>query len=193
LYHYLLKVSSISALLLLSLPIFAATVIVASVLPVSDYTRITIESDQPIKHSMLILKNPDRVVLDLKNVPINQSLKALASKVLPNDFYIKKVRVANYKQGITRIVVDLKAEAKPKLSIYMPAGDYQHRLALDIYPAQETMMTQEENQEIATTGEAQADTSNSSESKSSGAKIILETKPALESDEDVELPADEQF
>lgn len=185
--NHLIKTLFLSLLLLANMPVFAATVIAAGVLPVSEYTRITIESDQPITHSMLILKNPDRVVLDLKNVPINQSLKALARKVLPDDFYIKKLRVANFKQGVTRMVVDLKAEAKPKLSIYKPAGGYQYRLALDIYPEQETL-AQEENQEVATAGEVIADTGKSGESNSSGAKIILETKPALELEDEVDTP-----
>jgi N-acetylmuramoyl-L-alanine amidase len=162
----------------------AATVIAAGVLPVSDYTRITIESDLAIAHSMLILKNPDRVVLDLKNVPINQSLKALTSKVLPDDFYIKKVRVANFKQGVTRMVVDLKAEAKPKLSVYKPAGDYQYRLALDIYPAQNDLATSDEN--VAT----EAPKLEAPSAKSSGAKIVLDIKPALELEDAADTSVD---
>lgn len=172
----------INVILLANLPVFAANVVTASVLPVSEYTRITIESDQVIAHSMLVLTSPDRVVLDLKNVPINQPLKALASRVLPDDFYIKKVRVANFKQGITRIVVDLKTTAKPKLSIYKPAGDYQYRLALDIYPKQENLIADEENQEKIPL--------DPSESKSSGAKIIIETKPALELEENIDASVD---
>lgn len=157
------------------MPVFAATVITASVLPVSEYTRITIESDQVIAHSMLTLKNPDRVVLDLKNISINQSLKALASKVLPDDFYIKKVRVANFKQGVTRIVVDLKAEAKPKLSIYQPAGGYQHRLALDIYPVEIHV----EAAESVTISEAASADANPNSSNSDGAGIVLVPNPVF--------------
>jgi N-acetylmuramoyl-L-alanine amidase len=178
LYFNLVKVLFISVILLANLPVFAANVVTASVLPVSEYTRITIESDQVIAHSMLVLTSPDRVVLDLKNAPINQPLKALASRVLPDDFYIKKVRVANFKQGITRIVVDLKTTAKPKLSIYKPAGDYQYRLALDIYPAQNDMLAGDES--VAT----EATKLEVPSTKSSGAKIILDIKPAIEDDED---------
>jgi N-acetylmuramoyl-L-alanine amidase len=181
-----------SALLLTNLAVHAATVIAASVLPVSEYTRITIESDQAIVHSMLILKNPSRVVLDLKNSPINQSLKALANKALPADSYIKQVRVAKFKQGITRIVVDLKTDATPKLSIYKPASGYQHRLALDIYPLQETLNAGDGTQENTALSEARDDAkvsdSNASNSNSSGAKIILETRPALEFDDYESVP-----
>ena len=37
-----------------SAPIHAATVIAASVHPVSEYTRITIETDQPIKYALTL-------------------------------------------------------------------------------------------------------------------------------------------
>jgi N-acetylmuramoyl-L-alanine amidase len=176
--NHLFKTLFVSLLLLANRSVFAATVITASVLPVSEYTRITFESDQAIAHSMLILKNPDRVVLDLKNASINQSLRALASKVLPDDFYIKKLRVANFKQGVTRIVVDLKSEAKPKLSSYKPAGGYQHRLALDIYPVK----IQNDADESVAASEIDAPDVNSNSSNSDGAGIVLEPNPVLEPD-----------
>jgi N-acetylmuramoyl-L-alanine amidase len=172
---------------------YGATVIAASALPVSEYTRITIETDQAAAHSMIVLKNPDRVVLDLKNTPINQSLKALTTKILPDDFYIKQIRVANFKQGVTRIVVDLKAEAKPKLSVYKPTGDYQHRLALDIYPMQNAMTGQDENgkgSSEAFINDNSVKNTNAGDSKSSGAKIILEPESEMEPDAEMDMPAD---
>jgi len=185
---FLIKILLAGALLQSNMSSYGATVIAASVLPLSTYTRITIESDQVISRSILVLKNPDRVVLDLKNTPINQSLKSLIDKVLPEDFYIKQVRVANFKQGVTRIVVDLKAEAKPKLSVYQPAGEYQHRLALDIYPMQDAIKTDEVND----VSEAPAENkktkhATTSSSGSSGAKIILDTEPAYEPEDDLDL------
>ncbi len=171
-----------SAFLLANLSSYAATVIAASVLPVSEYTRITFESDQVIPHAMLVLKNPDRVVLDLKNVSINQSLKALANKVLPEDFYIKKVRVANFKQGVTRIVVDLKTAAAPKLSIYKPAGGYQHRLALDIYPVK----AEEVGAASVTNNEAPILDTSTENSHSNGTGIVFEPNPVFEPE--MELP-----
>ncbi|MEQ1598613.1 MAG: AMIN domain-containing protein [Methylotenera sp.] len=173
--NFFAKFLFVSAFSLANISSYAATVIAASVLPVSEYTRITIESDQAIVHAMLILKKPDRVVLDLKNVAINQSLKALTSNVLPEDFYIKKVRVANFKQGVTRVVVDLKTAAAPKLSTYKPAGGYQHRLALDIYPVK----AEEIGVESAPSNEApMLDAKESSSSNGTG--IVLERNPVFE-------------
>lgn len=176
---FLVKTLLACILLLTHVSIYGATVISSSVLPVSEYTRITIESDQAIVHSMLILKNPNRIVLDLKNTPINQSLKALVSKTLPDNFYIKQLRVASFKQGVTRIVVDLNAQARPSLTAYQPVGEYKHRLALDIYPMQDAPITQENAQETVSDGPA-GNIGVNDDSKSSGAKIILEPGPIYE-------------
>lgn len=103
--------------------------------PAEDYTRITLESNQPINHKLVSLKNPDRLVLDLENVELNAKLKELADKIQANDPYIKQVRVANFKPDVVRLVIEIKqADVNPKIFALKPAGDYQNRLVIDIYP-----------------------------------------------------------
>jgi N-acetylmuramoyl-L-alanine amidase len=128
--------------LLLAATANAAPLSIASarVWPGADYTRITFESAKPVAHTMTVLSNPDRVVLDLENVELNATLKSLADKVQGGDLYIKNVRAANFKPGIVRLVIDLKAEVKPSLFALKPAGEYKHRLVLDIYPKQDPLM-----------------------------------------------------
>lgn len=120
----------------------AANIVVsaARVWPAADYTRITLESAKPITYTMLTLKDPDRLVLDLENVELGATLKALTDKILSSDPYIKQVRVANFKPGVVRLVVDLKSEVKPSLFALPPAGEYKHRLVLDVYPPQDPLM-----------------------------------------------------
>ena len=108
--------------------------------PAQDYTRIAFESSVVIKHQMLVLKNPDRLVLDLEGVALDASLKSLADKVLSSDPYIKQVRLAQFKANVVRIAIDLKGEVKPNVFALQPAGDYKHRLVLDIYPLLDTLM-----------------------------------------------------
>ena len=170
----------------------AATVIAVSVLPVGEYTRITIESDQAIDYSLLTLKKPDRIVLDLKDAQNANIIKTLSAKALPNDSYIKQIRVAKFQQNTTRVVIDLRVNATPKLTEYQPSGDYQHRLALDIFPI-DTLENDSESsekssyQEGADKNKSEPETSNTN---SSGAKIILDTLPAIEPDEDLDSSPD---
>jgi N-acetylmuramoyl-L-alanine amidase len=104
--------------------------------PAQDYTRITLESTAPIAHELLLLKNPDRIVLDLENVAATSVLDELTAKIGTGDPYIKAVRVGRFKPTVTRLVFDLKAEAKPQVFILKPIADYGHRLVLDVYPMQ---------------------------------------------------------
>ncbi|MEK7835977.1 MAG: N-acetylmuramoyl-L-alanine amidase, partial [Pseudomonadota bacterium] len=104
--------------------------------PAQDYTRITLESAAPIEHQVMLLKNPDRLVLDLANVAATAALEALAGQVSASDPYVKAIRVGRFKPGVVRLVFDLKEEAKPEVFTLRPVADYGHRLVLDIYPAQ---------------------------------------------------------
>lgn len=116
------------------------TVTATRVWPAQDYTRITVEASKQIAYKMTLLKNPERVVIDIEKVDITPALKSLSDKVLDSDPYIAQVRVARYKPNIVRMVVDLKTEAKPSVFALSPAGSYQHRLVLDIYPAKDPLM-----------------------------------------------------
>jgi N-acetylmuramoyl-L-alanine amidase len=136
-FHALLQslLSSI-ALLLTGLPVWAADTAVSStrVWPAPDYTRVTIESQQPIRHKLFNLENPDRLVLDLEDVALNAALTDIAGKISIEDPYIKGVRAGRFKPGTIRLVFDLKAKVKPEAFALAPIAGYGHRLVLDIYP-----------------------------------------------------------
>lgn len=102
--------------------------------PAQDYTRITIEADRPIRHELLLVKNPDRLVLDLDGVDFASVQREIANKILPGDPYIGQMRAGRYKPGVVRLVLDLKAEVRPQIFMLDPVGDYGYRLVLDVYP-----------------------------------------------------------
>ncbi len=102
--------------------------------PAQDYTRITIEASQPIRHELLLVKNPDRLVLDLEGVDFDSVQREISGKILPSDPYIGQMRAGRYKPGVVRVVLDLKTEVKPQIFTLEPVGDYGHRLVLDVYP-----------------------------------------------------------
>ncbi len=102
--------------------------------PAQDYTRLTLESKNPIRHELLIVKNPERLVLDLEDVNVASVQQALSGKLLATDPYIANLRAARYKPGVARVVLDLKAEVKPQIFVLKPVGEYGHRLVLDLFP-----------------------------------------------------------
>ena len=104
--------------------------------PSLDYTRITLESRQPIRHSLLVVKDPERLVLDLQDVEYASIQQQIADKVLGSDPYIANLRAGRYMPGVVRLVLDLKQEVKPQIFVLKPVGEYGHRLVLDLYPVE---------------------------------------------------------
>ncbi len=114
---------------------FAADRIVSSrVWPAQEYTRVTLESPRPIRHQFFFVNSPERLVVDLEGVELDDELKGLPAKVGADDPYIQSVRVGINRPNVVRIVFDLKTEVKPSVFPLAPAGEYKHRLVLDIYP-----------------------------------------------------------
>ena len=132
-----LPISLLLIILALSAPVLAATQVTSTrVWPAQDYTRIALESAAPLRHQVLQLRNPDRVVLDLEDVAVTPALEELAGKIGANDPYVKSVRIGRFKPGVVRLVFDLKSEARPEVFTLRPIAEYGNRLVLDIYPAQ---------------------------------------------------------
>ena len=103
--------------------------------PAPDYTRITIESSSKINNDQMMLKNPERIVIDLKGISVNKALKDLSSKLKQNDPNILNIRVGQFTPKVSRIVIDLKKSARVKIFSLPPVAPYKDRLVIDVYPA----------------------------------------------------------
>lgn len=130
----LVKISAAICLLWITHAQAAIAISAVRVWPAQDYTRITIESSQAIRYNQFTIKNPDRLVIDLERVDINEVLNSLNPKIGNDDPYIKSARVGRFKPGVVRVVLDLKTEVKPQLFNLKPVAEYGHRLVLDIFP-----------------------------------------------------------
>src|SRR5471032_2890660 len=114
---------------------YASSVLGVRVWPARDYTRVTIESDQPLQNTQQLLQGPDRLVVDLNGLDLDQELKDLVSKITPNDPQIQSVRIGQYQPHVVRMVFDLKGSVKPQVFTLTPIGSYKYRLVFDLYPA----------------------------------------------------------
>jgi N-acetylmuramoyl-L-alanine amidase len=114
---------------------WASSVLGVRVWPARDYTRVTIESDQPLQTTQTLLATPDRLVVDLNGLDLDHELKELVSKITPNDPQIQAVRVGQYQPHVVRMVFDLKGQVKPQVFTLPPIGSYKYRLVFDLYPA----------------------------------------------------------
>jgi N-acetylmuramoyl-L-alanine amidase len=106
----------------------------ARVWPAREYTRVTLESLKPITNDQMILKNPDRLVIDLHDIDLSDDLQNLSTKILSSDPNIKHIRVAKFNGQVSRLVIELRSESKINIFSLKPAGTYKHRLVIDVYP-----------------------------------------------------------
>ncbi|MBJ7311343.1 N-acetylmuramoyl-L-alanine amidase [Rugamonas sp. CCM 8940] len=116
------------------LPALAAQILAVRVWPADDYTRVTLENDASLKATHFIVKDPERLVVDIEGLELNPTLKSLVAKIQSNDPYIKQVRVGQNRPNVVRLVFDLKEEVTPQVFTLAPAGNYKHRLIFDLYP-----------------------------------------------------------
>jgi N-acetylmuramoyl-L-alanine amidase len=114
----------------------AAQILAVRVWPAEDYTRVTLENDSDLKTSHFIVKDPERLVVDIEGIDLNPELKSLVAKIQSNDPYIRQVRVGQNRPQVVRLVFDLKEEVRPQVFTLKPVGEYQHRLVFDLYPSE---------------------------------------------------------
>jgi N-acetylmuramoyl-L-alanine amidase len=94
-----------------------------------DYTRITVDLEQDVEFESQRLDNPDRIFFDLKNTRLGDDLRGKSFDV--DDGLVKKVRMAQYKPGRARIVVETEAHAGYNASLLLNPP----RLIIDIHNA----------------------------------------------------------
>lgn len=113
-----------------------ATVLAVRVWPSDEYSRVTLESDQPLMAQHFVTTDPDRLVIDIQQIELSAALRELVGKVRPDDPYIAAVRVGQYQPHVVRLAIDLKQPVRPQQLTLSPVAAYQHRLVLDLYPLQ---------------------------------------------------------
>lgn len=113
----------------------AASVIAVRIWPSSTYTRVTLESNIPLKYQQFALANPERIVIDVEAVHLNSVLKGIAGQVRKEDPYLKQVRVGQFDKDTVRLVLELKQRVSSHLFTLSPVAEYRNRLVMDLYPA----------------------------------------------------------
>ncbi|CAK7040595.1 N-acetylmuramoyl-L-alanine amidase [Saezia sanguinis] len=131
-----LLVQTGSLALLLGLPHLArgASLLAVRMWPSNDYTRVTIESDVPLTTKHHMLSDPERFVVDIEGMQLNEQVKELSALVQESDPYVSAIRVGQYQPDVVRIVFDLKQRISPNVFTLNPFAEYKDRLVFDFTP-----------------------------------------------------------
>ena len=102
--------------------------------PAPDNTRLVFDLNAPVEHSLFTLRNPNRIVIDLKDTKVSGALPSATY----NESRIKGLRYAKRGENGLRVVLDLKNAVKPKSFVLKPHGTYGHRLVVDLFDAKKS-------------------------------------------------------
>src|SRR6202453_2157935 len=90
-------------------------------------TQVVIELSGSAKHTLLVLKNPDRVVLDVTGARLSAGARRP-----PASGVVKEVRMARRPGGELRVVLDLTRPIRAKSFLATPNDRYGYRLVVDL-------------------------------------------------------------
>jgi N-acetylmuramoyl-L-alanine amidase len=95
-----------------------------------DYTRVAIDIERDVKFDSQRIANPDRIFFDLKDTKLASTLVGKTFDV--DDGFLKKIRVAEFQPGRTRIV--LEVDDLSSYDAFLLPNPY--RLIIDIHGKQ---------------------------------------------------------
>ena len=131
-FRYLAKISGVAA----TLTVVPASLLAAGRARVngmrlasgSAKTRLVLDLNNAVKHSIFTLSKPERVVIDIRDSSFDGSLPQF--KV---GGPIKRIRSARRNNNDLRVVLELNHRVQPKSFLLPPDGSSGHRLVVDLF------------------------------------------------------------
>lgn len=94
-----------------------------------DKTRVVFDLSGPVDHSLFVLHNPERIVLDLKGAQAKGTIKTSGVQS-PT---VRSIRHAQRNLRDLRMVLDLRVGANPRSFVLKPTGNSGYRLVVDLH------------------------------------------------------------
>ncbi len=94
-----------------------------------DRTRVVLDLDRPVSHSIFTLRGPDRLVIDLKNSRMSEALADLPS----GTGAVRAIRSGLRSSGQLRVVLDLSEPVRSRSFTTGPNERYGDRLVIDLH------------------------------------------------------------
>jgi len=101
-----------------------------------DHTRLVFDLSRSTKYEIFRLHNPERIVIDIANSKMQAKPSSLA---LP-DKVLLSIRYGKQKNGVTRIVLDVKKDVSPRSFLLKKSSKKPHRLVVDLIPKQKKVI-----------------------------------------------------
>jgi N-acetylmuramoyl-L-alanine amidase len=124
------KVLFVIGLQLLAVPVYAEQINISALRywNTPDQTQMLFDVTSAPEHRVFLMKNPSRLVIDMRNTNIKQAL----SQPAPSHPLFSQVRVAPKNKNEIRIVVDLKKDINPRNTSLRTNSMNGHRLVIEL-------------------------------------------------------------
>ncbi len=110
--------------------------------PAPESTRVVFDLSKKADFKYFSLSSPNRLVIDFNN---SKNIASLTS-ALKKDKRVKKIRSStSKKKGSTRLVLELAENYRISAFPLAPAGQYGHRLVIDLYDKQSKVVAKHDN------------------------------------------------
>ncbi len=97
--------------------------------PAPDRTRIVFDVNGPLEHTLFVLNNPARVVVDLRDTSLESDIDRPADA----GQLLRRIRYAQRNHRDLRVVFDLRKPVRPRSFLLKPNKKYGYRLVVDLY------------------------------------------------------------
>ena len=97
-----------------------------------DKVRIVLETKDKKTYESFPLQAPPRLVLNINKTNLNKELSLAVSAIKTENTIVKGIRVAQFKQNVTRLVFDLREATNTNVFSLEPIEGKGHRIVVDI-------------------------------------------------------------
>ncbi|MEM6484811.1 MAG: N-acetylmuramoyl-L-alanine amidase [Pseudomonadota bacterium] len=133
-YQVALQISTIGLLVLSAAGASGAEVRDLRIWRAPDHTRLVLDMSGPAEHRLIELKDPSRVVIDVKNSQLKASTTDLSLAKTP----IKRIRSGVRNDSDLRLVLDLSDAVKPRSFALKATSELADRLVIDLFDSTPT-------------------------------------------------------
>jgi N-acetylmuramoyl-L-alanine amidase len=138
---------------IMAVPAFAGTIENLRVWAGPDSTRAVLDLGERVDYRLFTLDGPPRVVVDIDRARLEKALPLDTD----NSGVIENVRHGLRNGSDLRVVFDLRDKAKPQSFLLNPAGDYGHRLVIDLIPENARTATERVREVVRSASRGQRD------------------------------------
>ncbi|MCX8098261.1 MAG: N-acetylmuramoyl-L-alanine amidase, partial [Casimicrobiaceae bacterium] len=102
--------------------------------PGRSSTRVTIESDEALRFGVTVLRDPERLAIDLEEVMADLAFQRALENLRTDIGVVARARIGQYRPDTARLVLELREPVEAAAFALPPVGPFQHRLVIDLTP-----------------------------------------------------------